>query len=220
MKKKTTLILVLILILSALKFSYALVPGTNSTLLLYNQMHLNNIVNYDLFKIALKGYNRIADKNKQILTIIDFTKPSSEERFYVLDLDSKKLLYKTYVAHGRNSGENYAKQFSNLPGSYQSSLGFYLTSDTYMGNNGYSLRLEGLEDGINDNAMKRAIVVHGAAYANPDIIAAQGRLGRSLGCPALPANLSKEIIDIIKEGSLLFIYADSPEYRTQSTLLS
>lgn len=123
-----------------------------------------------------------------------------------------------FFAHGKNSGENYATSFSNAVGSYKSSLGFYLTGSTYRGKNGYSLLLDGLEKGINDCARERAIVVHGAAYANPSVCRG-GRLGRSFGCPALPQALTKPIINTIKGGSVLFIYANNKEYMAKSTIL-
>src|SRR5690606_7790716 len=148
-----------------------------------------------------------------------FTLPSTEKRMYVLDLKNKKLLFHTLVAHGRNSGEKYATKFSNKHGSLQSSLGFYLTEATYQGGNGYSLRLTGLEHGINDQAMARAVVIHGADYCSEKVIRATGRLGRSYGCPALPRELNEPIIDVIKNGSLLFIYADDEEYMANSRVL-
>lgn len=184
---------------------------------LYLETGLDGIVDYTAFLQAWEGYNRIPGIRKEILTLIDFTKPSTEERLYVIDVGNRKLLYATHVAHGRNSGENYATSFSNRPGSHQSSLGFYLTDDTYIGGNGYSLRLDGLEKGINDKARERAVVIHGATYANHS--PGMARLGRSLGCPALPTALNREVIDVIKEGSVLFIYADNKEYLTQSTIL-
>lgn len=147
----------------------------------------------------MKGYEKIKSKNKDILTVIDFSKPSTEKRMFVIDLKNKKVLYSTVVSHGKNSGSNYATSFSNVSGSYQSSLGFYVTENVYMGKNGYSLVLNGLEKGINDKAKERAIVVHGAKYANPSTIASSGRLGRSLGCPALPESLAEPIINTIKE---------------------
>ncbi|MGL5683885.1 MAG: murein L,D-transpeptidase catalytic domain family protein [Marinifilaceae bacterium] len=217
MKRLIILFVGVLILLSSL--CSAAIPGLNSPLFLYNKMQLNSVINYDVFKLALQGYERIEGKQKPIITIIDFTKASTEDRFFVLDLEHKKLLYKSVVAHGRNSGENYAESFSNTPGSYKSSLGFYLTSETYMGNNGYSLRLEGLESGINDKAYQRAIVVHGAAYANIDASRNVARLGRSLGCPALPTGISKEVIETIKDGSVLFIYADSEEYKQNSSII-
>lgn len=187
---------------------------------LYSEIQLDNIVDYNAFEQALAGYNKINTKRKDIITVIDFTKPSTEERLYVIDLKNKKLLFSSYVSHGKNSGTNYATTFSNIKGSNQSSLGFYVTEGTYQGRNGYSLLLDGLERGINDKAKERAIVIHGADYANPSVIASSGRLGRSQGCPALPRELTKPIIDTIKEGSLLYIYADRDEYLFKSPVLS
>lgn len=187
---------------------------------LYKEMKLGGIINYNIFKQAIEGYNKIDIPNKDILTVIDFSKPSTENRLFVLDLKNKELLFSSVVSHGKNSGDNYATSFSNKNGSYKSSLGFYVTEDTYKGRNGYSLRLNGLEKDINDNARERAIVIHGASYANPKNIAAGGRLGRSLGCPALPIDVSKPIIDTIKNGTLLYIYANDKNYLAKSTILS
>ena len=137
----------------------------------------------------------------------------------MIDLKLKKVLFISYVAHGRNSGEKYATSFSNQEGSFKSSLGFYQTENTYYGKNGYSLVLNGLERGINDKAKERAIVVHGAAYADPSTIQSCGRLGRSLGCPALPLAVSKKIIDTIKGGTLLYIHGDDKTYASRSTFI-
>lgn len=187
---------------------------------LYTSMQLEGIVNYKAFRQAVEGYKKISNRNRDILTLIDFSKPSTEKRLYVFDMKKRKMLYNSLVSHGRNSGENYATSFSNEYGSYKSSLGFYLTETTYSGKNGYSLILDGLEKGINDKAKERAIVVHGASYANPSVIKGGGRLGRSLGCPALPEKVSKPIIDAIKGGSVMYIYAEKPEYFAQSEILS
>lgn len=195
-----------------------LISSTSECEKLYTDMHLDSIVNYAAFEQAFIGYNKIEEKNRNIITLIDFTKPSTEERLYVLDMNQKRLLYSSLVSHGRNSGENYATSFSNENGSYKSSLGFYLTESTYQGKNGYSLILNGLERGINDRAKERAIVIHGAPYSNPSVIAS-GRLGRSQGCPALPQALSKPIINTIKDGTLLYIYADNQKYLAQSKIL-
>ncbi|SFC39408.1 L,D-transpeptidase catalytic domain [Parapedobacter composti] len=194
-------------------------PEVSETQKLYDSLQLESVLKYEAFEQAMVGYKTIPAKNKNILTVIDFTLPSTEKRMYVLDMKNKKLLFHTIVSHGRNSGEKYATRFSNKHGSYQSSLGFYLTDATYQGGNGYSLRLAGLEPGINDQAMARAVVIHGADYCSESVIRATGRLGRSYGCPALPRALNKPIIDTIKNGSLLFIYADNDAYMANSKIL-
>lgn len=183
---------------------------------LFNEMKLNGIVDFSTFKKAIDGYHKIHDKRKEVLTLIDFTKPSTQERMFVFDMDNKQLLYSSVVSHGKNSGANYATEFSNEVGSYKSSLGFYITENTYSGRNGYSLRLNGLERGINDKAMERAIVVHGASYADPNSAVKAGRLGRSFGCPAIPLSVTEPIINTIKDGSVLFIYADNKDYVSNS----
>ncbi len=208
------------LLLSMLPAGLAMTEAGNTSALpysleLYMSMQLQDRVSYSAFEQALCGYTRI-DHRKDIITLIDFTKPSTVERLFVLDLDQHKLLFSSHVSHGRNSGANYAVSFSNEMGSYKSSLGFYLTEGTYIGKNGYSLILDGLEKGINDRARERAIVIHGASYSNPSVISSGGRLGRSQGCPALPEAISRQIIDTIKGGSLLFIYANDAGYQQKS----
>lgn len=183
---------------------------------LYEEMCTGHAVNYQAFKRAIEGSFAIDRKNRDILTLIDFSKPSTEERFYVFDLRRRKMLFCSVVSHGKNSGGNYATSFSNENGSHKSSLGFYLTEHTYQGRNGFSLVLDGLEKGINDRAKERAIVVHGAAYSNPSVARSTGRLGRSFGCPALPQALARPIINTIKEGTLLYIYAEDQTYLSQS----
>lgn len=186
---------------------------------LYEEIQLENILSFEAFEQALSGMEKINPDKKDIITIIDFTLPSTEKRMVVLDLKSKTVLYHTLVSHGRNSGELYATSFSNQHGSYQSSLGFYLTGNTYFGANGYSLVLEGLEEGINDQAKLRAVVIHGADYCSKDFIKSTGRLGRSYGCPALPKELTQPVIDTIKEETLLYIYADNQEYKISSEVI-
>lgn len=185
---------------------------------LYEEMNLSGKINAEAFEQAYNGYCSIEGRKKDILTLIDFTKPSTQERLYVFDMKKKALLFSSVVSHGRNSGGTYATEFSNQDGSHKSSLGFYLTQNTYQGRNGYSLVLEGLEKGVNDNAKRRAIVIHGAAYANPSV-AKSGRLGRSFGCPALPQKMNKPIIDAIKNGSVLYIYAKNHQYMAKSSIL-
>lgn len=187
---------------------------------LYGRLRLEPYVGLEAFEQAVSGYMKISSRNKDILTLIDFSKPSTEERLFVIDMALGQVLFRTHVSHGRNSGENYATSFSNVKGSYKSSLGFYLTENSYQGGNGYSLILDGLEKGINDRAKPRGIVIHPAGYANPSVIRDSGRLGRSLGCPALPQAVSKDIIDVIKDGSVLFIYAGDEDYASSSTLLT
>ena len=191
-----------------------LVPQIDSCRLIYEEMGLSAWVGEKAFREAYDGYCRIKDRKKEILTLIDFTKPSNEERLLVLDMVEGKLLFHSLVAHGRNSGDLYATRFSNRPESHQSSLGLYLTEGTYTGKNGYSLRLNGLEKGINDNALARAIVIHGAAYADPSVCRGGRRLGRSWGCPALPPALNRPIIDTIKGGSVLYIYGENSDQRS------
>jgi hypothetical protein len=153
------------------------------------------------------------------LAVIDYSRPSTEPRLWVFDLHQPKLLYTEHVAHGRNTGENFARDFSNRDGSHQSSLGLFRTSETYQGGNGYSLRMDGLEPGFNDNARARAIVMHGAAYVDPLRALHQGRLGRSYGCPALRPQVTRAVIDQLKGGQLLFAYYPQPQWLNGSRLL-
>lgn len=183
---------------------------------LYQEIGLTDLVSFDVFKTALNGYSKINDKKKNFLTIIDYSKPSTEQRFFIIDVSKKKILISSHVSHGKNSGSNIATSFSNRINSNKSSLGFFLTENTYMGGNGYSLILNGLEKNINDNAKKRYIVIHGADYANPKITKSQGRLGRSLGCPALPKDISKQAIDLIKNGSVIYVHGNDPLYIKES----
>ncbi|MGL5702146.1 MAG: murein L,D-transpeptidase catalytic domain family protein [Cetobacterium sp.] len=183
---------------------------------LYQEIGLAGKLDYDVFKTALNGYNKI-ERKKDLLTIIDYSKPSTEKRFFVIDMKQKKILVNSHVSHGKNSGGNIATSFSNKVSSNKSSLGFFLTENTYMGGNGYSLVLNGLEEGINDKAKERYIVIHGADYANPKMAKSLGRLGRSLGCPALPRDISKKTIDMIKNGSVIFAYGNDTNYLERSS---
>jgi hypothetical protein len=177
-----------------------------------------------LLQTALAGYQMLIEEHSvsrpEVITIIDFSLPSDKERLWVLDLIRGKVLYHCLVSHGRNSGELMAETFSNAPGSNASSPGFYVTGETYVGKHGLSLTLDGMEMGINNNARERAIVIHGAEYVSADFIRNNGRLGRSHGCPAVPAELSKEIIRTIKGGSCLFIYVPKASYTSKSPILS
>jgi hypothetical protein len=179
----------------------------------------------DVFDLAIKGLKKLDTdgklKNPNILTIADYSQSSNHKRLYVIDLKNKKLLYNTYVAHGRNTGEEYARSFSNDEGSLKSSLGFYVTENPFIGSQtGFALLINGVEKGFNDHALKRAIIIHGADYATENFIKKYGRLGRSLGCPALPPDLNKPIIESIKGGTCLFIYNPNPKYICSSSLLN
>lgn len=201
-----------------------LVPNTveevSSSKQFYNALNEKEL-SFDAFEYAFQGYQLLINQNKlinkDILTIVDFSYPSNKERLFIIDIRNKKLISKSLVAHGRNTGQLKASKFSNIPQSYQSSLGFYLTAETYIGKHGYSLRLDGLEKNINDNARERAIVIHGADYVSNSFIAKHGRLGRSHGCPALPQESSEEIINTIKNKSCLFIYYPSEDYLSKTT---
>jgi hypothetical protein len=155
-------------------------------------------------------------KRSDVLTVVDYSRPSTEERMWVLDLEQEKLLYRELVAHGKNSGGNMTTSFSNVDGSNQTSVGLFVTADTYYGRNGYSLRLQGLEEGFNDNAVPRAIVVHGAPYVSKAIARSQGRLGRSLGCPAVAKEVSRPLIDTIKGGTAFFAYYPADQWLESS----
>jgi hypothetical protein len=146
------------------------------------------------------------------LAFIDYSRPSTQPRLWVFDVALGKLLYEEVVAHGRGSGENLAKVFSNASGSHASSLGLFLTRNTYNGRNGYSLRMEGLEPGVNDAAMERAIVMHGAPYVDPLAAEKQGRLGRSFGCPAVREAVARGVIDVLKDGQFVFAYYPDAEW--------
>lgn len=186
--------------------------GTSDTLLLNWEEKLSDSLDIPApaINMAMNGYYALQSKNllknDSLIAMIDFSSPSTEKRFFVLDIKNKQVIKNTWVAHGMKSGENIADSFSNRRHSNKSSLGLYLTQETYEGKHGYSLRLKGMSKGLNDHARKRAIVIHGAGYVSHDFILEHGRLGRSFGCPALPMNEVNEIIDLIKGGTCLFIY--------------
>lgn len=193
--------------------------------MIYNKLEGMNRPAYDVFEKGLEGFEQLKSEgkipdNREILTIIDFRLPSSEKRMWIIDMKSLQILHHTYVAHGRNSGLKYAEEFSNRSGSHQSSLGFYLTAETYFGKHGLSLRLDGQEKGINNNARSRAIVLHAAEYANPEFVKRNGRLGRSFGCPAIPVDEHKKIIEQIKGGTAFFIYYPDKDYLNKSNYLN
>lgn len=185
----------------------------------YHNCNLEETIPFDIFRMAMVGYLNIEPANKEVLTIIDFSKPSTEKRFYVIDMVNDSLLINTWVAHGKNSGGDTAVVFSNINNSKMSSPGFFVTAETYEGSHGYSLRIDGIEKHLNNKARKRFIVIHGADYVSEEYIKQNGRLGRSWGCPAVPNELSKPIIDLIKEGSCIFVYTNDPEYFKKSKLV-
>ncbi len=211
-----------------LKKSKALVNTQNMnapvTVALYRLLSLDSLgLSKEAFDEAITGFQNLQRngniQNGGILSIVDFSQPSFKKRLFVLDIENGKLLFNTLVAHGRNSGQVLATRFSNRFRSFESSLGFYLTGDTYNGHKGYALRLMGMEQGINDNAFKRGIVVHAAAYVNEEISKIYGRLGRSEGCPAIPFDIHRSLIETIKNGSCFFIYGKDRRYTNQSRLL-
>ena len=200
------------------------IPNSVKKPSVYDSLKLNTIgLSKKAYDNALKGFNHLLLmgklENENILSIVDFSLPSSMKRLFVIDIKNFKILFNTYVAHGRNSGKEFANKFSNDPESFKSSLGFYVTKNTYNGSHGFSLHLEGEEKGINDNAYSRAIVMHSAPYVDESVVKSHGFIGRSLGCPALPAKFYKPIIERIKNGSCLFLYSPNEEYLSHSRLL-
>ena len=193
--------------------------------LIYGSMNLENAgLDEKAFEYAWRGYHNLLKKGlirkRSVLSICDFSQSSRTKRMYVIDVRHKKLLYRTYVAHGQNSGDEFATTFSNEPDSYKSSLGFYVTQRTYIGHNGLSLKLSGVDSGFNDMALKRQIVLHGSAYVSDRYMQDYGTLGTSLGCPALPAAISGKIIRTVKDGSVLFIYHPTQQYLSHSTVIN
>lgn len=175
-----------------------------------------------VLSLALKAYHAAKANgldSKSVLTIIDFSKPSTEKRLWVIDMRNQKLAFNTLVAHGKNSGDNMTRYFSNAPGSKASSLGVFLTGNTYMGGNGYSLELHGLEKQFNDNAFARRVVIHGAPYVNEGLARRYGRIGRSWGCPALDEHIAPSVINYIKKGTLVFAYYPDKAWLRQSRFL-
>lgn len=186
----------------------------------YNDLSFSKI-NMEAFKYAITGFDRMENNaNDSTLILIDFSLSGNTERFYVIDVRNKKLLYSRLCSHGMNTGEEFAEDFSNIEGSSQSSLGFYLTAETYDGNNGLSLRLDGQEKGYNDKARVRNVVIHSAEYCSEEFIEENGRLGRSFGCPALPTDGYEQVIERIKHGACLFIYFPDEDYLSDSRFLN
>ena len=191
---------------------------------LYDHINLKSYdLDYEIFKKGLIGYHALRSEgklgNRNLITIIDFTKPSSEKRFYTIDLDKKAVKFHSLVAHGKTTGENLATTFSNRAHSNASSLGFYVTGETYVGSKGFSLRLDGQEKKYNGNLRSRGVVIHAADYVSEHWIKKYGRLGRSQGCPALPAGINKKVINTIKDKTVVFAYYKEDSYLRSSAYL-
>ena len=247
--KKSTLILILSLAASTISFSFANIKSLRHssketvttavaaepilnrdsaeldsvTSIIYDSLNLDEKgLSKNTLQVALKGFLHLQHQGmlkNSLLSIVDLSQSSREKRFYLIDLKNTKLLENTYVAHGKNSGLDMAEEFSNAIGSEKSSLGFYVTRETYKGKHGFSLKIDGVEAGFNDNAAERSIVVHGANYVNARR-AQSNYMGRSQGCPALPFANYKKIINEIKDGSALFIYYPDQEYLNKSAVVN
>lgn len=196
-----------------------------NTTLLYNEIEAGkySLPNLETFIKAFEGYTTLENQGKvqnNILTIVDFSFSSTKERMWVLDMENKKVILQTLVSHGMNSGTEYAKSFSNQNESFKSSLGFFITGETYNGKHGISLKLDGQEYGLNDNARERAVVIHGADYVSKKLANRQGYIGRSQGCPAVSPEVAPKLIRLIKNKSVLFIYHPTRMYVNKSRLVS
>ena len=242
MYRASTLLVLTVLICSSFSFSGApeiLDRSTSQTVSFKEEVEGSSNANYaplhqlligpkpplDLFEKGMYGYSKLWENgsisaDRPVLSVIDFRKSCNEKRLWVIDLSQRAVLFNTYVAHGENSGEEFAYQFSNRSRSHMSSLGFYVTGETYNGKHGYSLRLDGQEFGFNHKARERAVVMHGADYADQNYINEHGRLGRSYGCPSVPFEFHEEIISTIKDGTCLFIYYPDRNYMLNSNFVS
>jgi hypothetical protein len=208
---------------AARKAEMQLVMATATSL--YMEMDLQDSgLSRNAFQAAWIGYYKLKKrgllKKTNVLSICDFSQSSSQQRMYVIDVRNRRVLYRTYVAHGINSGEEFASSFSNKMESCKSSLGFYVTSGVYRGVNGISLRIDGVDQGFNDNARKRAIVIHGANYVSRRVLNKYGVMGTTFGCPAIPSEMTTQIIPVVKNGSCFFIYYPSQKYLSQSKVLN
>jgi hypothetical protein len=197
----------------------------NNRLAIYDNLKLESLgLSRQAFDYGIKGFEYLLSTGKlhndQIISIVDFSLASSKKRLFIIDLKNSKVLFHTYVSHGRGSGREKAQEFSNTPESFKSSLGFYVTGGTYEGKHGYSMRLMGEELGFNSNALDRAIVMHSAVYINESIIKSQGFIGRSLGCPALSPNIYKPVIEKIKNGTCLFLFSPDKNYLSNSKIIN
>ncbi|MBS1597136.1 MAG: murein L,D-transpeptidase catalytic domain family protein [Bacteroidetes bacterium] len=192
---------------------------------LYQQANLDSLgLNKDAFEYAYRGYIYLASHHlvtkNNIISIVDFSQSSRNRRLYVIDIEQRKVLINTFVAHGRASGSEFAHYFSNNQRSHKSSLGFYVTEHTYYGDHGLALRIQGLEKGFNNRACKRNIVVHGSKYVGEDFIRYNRFNGRSFGCPAVPSDEAEDIIETIKDGTCLFVYFPAKKYLSKSKILN
>ncbi len=192
---------------------------------LYESFSLKNstMPQLPVFEKAISGYMKLDDAGKisnPLLTVIDFNLSSTKKRMWILNMDTQEVIFNTFVAHGRNTGGEFAENFSNKQNSHKSSLGFYVTGETYYGKNGLSLFIDGMEKGFNSNARERYVVIHGADYAEPDFIKRIGRLGRSYGCPAVPNKIAKELINKIKGKSVVYIHKNDKNYLENSDFLN
>lgn len=199
--------------------------SANASSVIYDNINLQQYgLSKEAFSYAYKGYQHLLEKklisHSDYLTICDFSQSSKQKRLYLIDITNNKLLLNTYVAHGRNSGGAYATRFSNRPASLQSSLGFYVTKNTYIGEHGLALKIYGVDPGFNDKAWQRNIVIHGAAYIDENWLQHSAYMGRSYGCPALPLKESNTIINIIKDGTCFFIYYPGKNYLLRSKILN
>jgi len=225
--KRILLIFILLVFYPVLdRAGYEEPSGLEDIIDVYSFLNLSQYgLSNEAYQLAIKGFNKLKESgqllNSSILTIIDFSQSSKNKRMYVIDLYKKALLFNTYVAHGRNTGEEYAERFSNKPGTLESSLGFYITENMAIGSKvGLSLILKGIEKGFNDHARDREIIMHGADYATENFIQKNGRLGRSFGCPSLPPDLIKPVAETIKDGTCLFIYKHDDNYIHKSSVLN
>ncbi len=192
---------------------------------LYNDLCLEQYgLSVKAFEYAYSGYKKLCDQKKvtrsRYLSICDFSQSSKNKRLYIIDIEQNKLLINTWVAHGKNSGGEYAAKFSNVHESLQSSLGFYVTGQTYIGDHGLSLRMHGVDQGYNTNAYDRSIVIHGAEYVDAARAKKGIMMGRSYGCPAVPQKESANIINIVKNGTCLFVYHPNQDYLLHSKILN
>ena len=224
MKKVFSLLFTIISFSISIAGTIDKVSGPGPAMDLFDNLNLGRLgMARTAYDYAMIGFAKLSEtakiKNRGIITIIDYTLPSNKKRFFVIDVKNQKLLFATYVAHGRNSGLDMVTSFSNEPESYKSSIGFFTTKGTYAGLHGYSLRLQGLEPGFNDHAEAREIVIHSADYVTKQVVHSQGYCGRSLGCPALPPDVYKNVISKIKNGSCLFIFGNDSHYFANSKLL-